>query len=104
MNFDKEESTVDSWIADRKLSEIDLDYLQQEYEKGLPLVPNAVCLMTAGDTYCQDLDLSVGSYWLQLIASLLDQLRPTKDIWTRLNFLNKELETYGFIEEDPNQK
>ena len=104
MNFTKEESIVDSWIADRKLSEKDLDYLQQEYEKGLPSVPAAVCLMTAGDTYCQDLDLSVGSYWLQLIASLLDQLRPTKDIWTRLNFLNKELETYGFIEEDPNQK
>ena len=104
MNFDKEESTVDSWIADRKLSEKDLDYLQQEYEKGLPLVPNAVCLMTAGEIYCQELELPNGSYWLQVIASLLDQLRPTKDIWTRLNFLNKELETYGFIEEDPNQK
>ena len=104
MNLAKEESIVESWIANRKLSEIDLDYLEQEHEKGLQALPAAVCLMTAGETYCQGLDLSIGSYWIQLIASLLDQLRPTKDIWTRLNFLNKELETYGFIEEDPNQK
>ena len=100
MNFTKEESIVESWIARRKLSAKNLDYLEQEYEQGLQVVPAAVCLMTAGEIYSQELELPNGSYWLQVIASLLDQLRPANDTWTRLNFLNKELETYGFIEKE----
>ena len=45
-----------------------------------------------------ELDLPSHSLLVQCTADLLDHLRPTKDIWKRLNFLNKALETHGHIE------
>ena len=36
-------------------------------------------------------------------SSLLDQLRPGNDTWTNHNVLNKELETYVFMEKERKQ-
>ena len=98
MNFTKEESILESWIARRKLSAKKLDYLEKEYEQGLQAVPEAVSLMIAGSEYSSELDLPTGSYWIQVIADLLDHLRPTNSCWTRLNKLNTELSYYGHLE------
>jgi len=98
MNFTKEESIVESWIKRRKLSAKKLDHLETLFEQGRLVVPTAVSFTTAGSEYCSELGLPRGSSWIQVIASLLDLLRPTNDIWTRLNKLNTELSYYGHLE------
>tara|TARA_B100000579_G_scaffold400139_1_gene381567 strand:- start:586 stop:894 length:309 start_codon:yes stop_codon:yes gene_type:complete len=98
MYFQTEQDILDGFLFNGKVSKKKLDYLETEFDQGLQAVPKAVSLMTADSLYCQELDLQAGSYWIQVIAELLDHLRPTNDIWTRLNFLNKALETHGHIE------
>ena len=96
--FNKEQAILDGFLFNGKVSKKKLDYLETEFDQGLQAVPEAVSLMTAGYEYCSELDLPAGSYWIQVIAELLDHLRPTNSYWTRLNKLNNELSYYGHLE------
>ena len=96
--FDKEQAILDGFIFNGKVSKKKLDYLETEFDQGLQAVPEAVSLMTAGSEYCSELDLQAGSYWIQVIAELLDHLRPANSYLTRLNKLNTELSYYGHLE------
>ena len=96
--FDKEQAILDGFIFNGKVSKKKLDHLETEFDQGLQAVPEAVSLMIAGSEYSSELDLPTGSYWIQVIADLLDHLRPTNSCWTRLNKLNTELSYYGHLE------
>ena len=98
MYFQTEQDILDGFLFNGKVSKKKLDHLEKEFDQGLQAVPEAVSLMTAGSEYCSELDLQAGSYWIQVIAELLDHLRPTNSYWTRLNKLNHELSYYGHLE------
>ncbi len=100
MNFQTEQSILDGWIFNGKVSKKKLDYLEQEFQQELQAVPSAISFIIAGSEYCNNLDLPSGSYWIQVIAELLDHLRPTNNYWTRLNQLNTELSYFGHLEEE----
>ena len=94
------QSVVEDWIADRKLSRRKIAFLELEYQRGIEAVTESSSFDIAGSIYCQELDLPTGSYWIQVMADLLDHLRPTNDIWTRLNFLNEALVCHGHLERE----
>jgi len=94
-----EQSIVDGFLFNRrKPSEKKLEFLEQEFQQGFDAVAEAVSLNIADGTTCEEFDLPQGSYWIQVIASLLDLKAPVKEEMPRLAELNKELIYYGHLE------
>ena len=100
MSFEKESSIVDRWIFNGKVSRKNLAFLEQEFQQGLEVIPEVAGLSIAGGTYCTELDLPTGSYWIQAIASLLDFLSPVTEEMPRLAELNKQLIYFGHLKEE----
>ena len=50
----------------------------------------------ASSYYSDELDLPQGSYWVQVVADLLDHLAPSEE-GSRLGELNKGLMDYGHL-------
>ena len=100
MSFEKESSILDGWIFNGKVSRKNLAFLEQEFQQGLEVIPEASGLSIAGGLYCAELDLPTGSYWIQAIASLLDHLRPVTEEMPRLAELNKQLIYFGHLKEE----
>ncbi len=100
MSFEKESSIVDRWIFNGKVSRKNLAFLEQEFQQGLDVIPEAISLNIADGNTCEELDLPRGSYWIQVIASLLDLKAPLTEEMPRLAELNKQLIFFGHLKEE----
>ena len=91
---------IDGWIASkgRKPSPKKLEFLEQEFQQGFDAVAEAISFDIADGFTCEELDLPQGSYWIQVIASLLDLKAPLTEEMSRLAELNKELIYFGHLE------
>ena len=100
MNFDQcVEAILDGFISNkRKPSKKRLDLLELYFQQGLGLIPSCINLDVADGNSCEELDLPQGSYWIEVISSLLDLKAPVKEEMPRLAELNKELIYYVHLE------
>jgi len=89
------ESIVDEWTTERTLSRRKLAFLEQEFERGLQAIPEAVDFNVAGGVYCEALELETGSFWIEVIAELLDGLKGPIDGWYRSSDVGRQLYDYG---------
>ena len=94
------DSVFEDWIADRKVSRRKLGFLQQSYDRALESLPNTCSVDVAPRSYCEEVELPQGSYWCQVIADLLDFLKPRKfeNGGSRLIEISRELMLNGFLE------
>ena len=90
------ESVVEDWIADRKLSNRKLNFLEQDHEQTMQEIGLVTSFSIASSYLSDELDLPQGSYWVQVVADLLDHLAPSEE-GSRLGELNKELIDYGHL-------
>ena len=90
------ESVVEDWIADRKLSNRKLNFLEQDHERTMQEIGLVTSFSIASSYLSDELDLPQGSYWVQVVADLLDYLAPSEE-GSRLGALNKELIDYGHL-------
>ena len=91
MSYFKEESIVDGCISHGRISKKNLSYLEKEFQEGFDAVAEAVSINFADGNTCEEFDLPRGSYWIQVIASLLDLKTPLAEeisvIW-KLKFFD----------------
>ena len=90
------ESVLEDWVADRKLSNKKLAFLEQDHERTMNEIGLVTSFSIASSYYSDELDLPQGSYWVQVVADLLDHLLPSEE-GSRLGALNKELMDYGHL-------
>jgi hypothetical protein len=103
MRNDLIEEVFDAWVADRKLSRRKLAFLEEAHGRTMELMVSSSSLSpdVAPGGLCSELELPQGSYWCQLVAELLDHLKPLDQAPSRLGLLNKELVELGLLEEEP---
>jgi hypothetical protein len=68
---------VDLWVADRQLSRRKLAFLENVYQQSVDSLDRLASFDIAPRFYCEELDVPNATYWVQVIASLLDFLKPT---------------------------
>ena len=90
------ESVVEDWIADRKLSNRKLNFLEQDHKRTMQEIGLVTSFSIASSYTSDELDLPQGSYWVQVVADLLDHLAPSEE-GSRLGELNKGLIDYGHL-------
>jgi len=90
------ESVLEDWIADRKLSNRKLNFLEQDHEQTMQEIGSVTSFSIASSYTSDELDLPQGSYWVQVVADLLDHLAPSEE-GSRLGELNKGLIDYGHL-------
>jgi hypothetical protein len=101
MNNDLIEEVFDAWVADRKLSRRKLAFLETAHNQTMEVMLSSCGLSpdVAPGGLCSELDLPQGSYWCQLVAELLDHLKPLEEQPSRLVELNDALVELGLLEE-----
>ena len=95
-----EQSIVDGFLFNKRVSKNRLYFLEQKFQEGFDAVADAISLNIADGFTCEELGLPKGSYWIQVIASLLDLKAPLTEEMPRLAQLNKELIAYGHLQEE----
>ena len=90
------ESVLEDWVGDRKLSNKKLAFLEKDHERTMQEIGLVTSFSIASSYYSDELDLPQGSYWVQVVADLLDHLAPSEE-GSRLGELNKGLMDYGHL-------
>lgn len=92
------EEVFDAWVADRKLSRRKLAFLETVHSQTMEGVWGCSPDI-AGSHLCSELEMPAGSYVCQLVAELLDHLKPLEQPPSRLVELNNALVDAGVLEE-----
>lgn len=67
---------LEHWVAERKLSRRQTSFLRTVYEQAMECMASGCAPSIAGGAVCSDLDLPEAVYTCQLVAHLLDHLKP----------------------------
>ncbi len=100
MRNDLIEEVFDAWVADRKLSRRKLAFLEEVHSQTMEMIGSCIPDI-AGGHLCSELDMPQGSFVCQLVAELLDHLKPLEEPPSRLVELNDSLVELGLLEEEP---
>ncbi len=87
---------MEDWVGDRKLSNRKIAFLEKDHERTMNEIGLVTSFSIASSYYSDELDLPQGSYWVQVVADLLDHLAPSEE-GSRLGELNKGLMDYGHL-------
>ncbi len=74
------DSVVETWIADRKLPRRAVGFLKTVHNQSLESIGSGASCHIAPRSICSELDLPQGSYWVQVVAMLLDHLEPVEKV------------------------
>jgi hypothetical protein len=67
---------INEWVESRHLSRRKLAFLETVYTQMADEILSGGYPSEADWASCQEVGLDSGSYWVQVVASLLDQLKP----------------------------
>ena len=97
MNNDLIEEVFEAWAADRKLSRRKLAFLETVHNQTMEIIGS--CSPDIGPGWvCSELEMPQGTYLCQLVAELLDHLKPVEEPPSRLAELNDSLIDLGLLE------
>jgi len=91
------ESLLEDFAADKKLSRAKKAWLDQQYDR---IELSGVQPNIAGGFWCDELDLPEAVYVVQLVARLLDYVKPRKEGPDRLFEISKELHALGHLTDE----
>jgi hypothetical protein len=88
---------LDLWVTDRQLSRRQLAFLETVHNQTMESLGSCTPGVADGNA-CSSLEMPQGSYWCQLVAELLDYLKPLEEPPSRLVELNDALVELGLLE------
>jgi hypothetical protein len=97
MNNDLIKEVFETWVADRKLSRRKLAFLETVHDQTMEVLGSCSPDIADGFT-CSELEMPQGSFWCELVAELLDHLKPLDEAPSRLATLTDALVELGHLE------
>ena len=92
-------SAIEGYCGCGKLSEKEVDFLEDEHYETMKVVGAIVSPAIAPGYVAESLDLTPeeGDYWISCNAAILDQVRPLEEGPSRFTEISKALNDYGLV-------
>ena len=92
-------SAIEDYCGCGKLSEKEVDFLEDEHYETMKVVGAIVSPAIAPGYVAESLDLTPeeGDYWISCNAAILDQVRPLEEGPSRFSEISKALKDYGLV-------